>query len=547
MSQFAILYDPSAYSMKGKVMGRQSTGAAFLKAIADARLSTLGCYTGSRAAAQECAQQIAELGAPRTGVAWYPYGEPERLREIGLLYRPDPGIGQHAWHRLTRADPRAYSICGITHTISSHGPMSAFAEYLTAPVESWDAVICTSRGARDAIRHVLEAQAEHLRDRVGATRFSLPQLPVIPLGIHTRQFARTPSARAAARQALSLAEDEVAVLFAGRLIVHGKAHPLAMYLALEEAAKGQKVVLIQAGQAPNPEVLSVFIDEPARFCPSVRVVMVDGADFARYQAAWAAADIFTSLSDNIQETFGLTPIEAMASGLPVVVSDWDGYKDTVRDGVDGFRVPTLALSPGQGGILADRFDMGLDNFDYYSGYASQLVAVDVTAAAQAYHRLIADKDLRVRMGAAGQERARTVFDWAVVFGRYQALWDELAERRRSDPQLLASTRARRRPDRADPFAMFASYPTYHLESLTRFRRRDGVSLEDALTRQELASTKFSAPVQPAPELVRVLFSCLGSSWMTSADLIQELPQTMVEALPSALVWLSKVGALDFSR
>ena len=45
-----------------------------------------------------------------------------------------------------------------------------------------------------------------------------------------------------------------------------------------------------------------------------------------------------SLSDNIQETFGLTPLEAMASGIPVIVSDWDGYRSTVRDNKDGFRI-----------------------------------------------------------------------------------------------------------------------------------------------------------------------------------------------------------------
>ena len=33
--------------------------------------------------------------------------------------------------------------------------------------------------------------------------------------------------------------------------------------------------------------------------------------------------MFVSLSDNIQETFGLTPIEGMASGLPLIVSDAD--------------------------------------------------------------------------------------------------------------------------------------------------------------------------------------------------------------------------------
>ena len=42
----------------------------------------------------------------------------------------------------------------------------------------------------------------------------------------------------------------------------------------------------------------------------------------------------------MQETFGLTPLEAMAAGLPCVVSDWNGYRDTVRLFLEG--VPTNA-------------------------------------------------------------------------------------------------------------------------------------------------------------------------------------------------------------
>ncbi len=52
--------------------------------------------------------------------------------------------------------------------------------------------------------------------------------------------------------------------------------------------------------------------------------------------------------DNIQETFGLAPLEGMAAGLPLLVSDWDGMKDTVSPDV-GFRVKTRSLAAAASG------------------------------------------------------------------------------------------------------------------------------------------------------------------------------------------------------
>ena len=74
-----------------------------------------------------------------------------------------------------------------------------------------------------------------------------------------------------------------------------------------------------------------------------------------------------SLSDNIQETFGITPLEGMASKLPVIVSDWDGYKSTVRNDIDGYRVKTYALKPGLGEDLAYNHMMDFINYDHYIG------------------------------------------------------------------------------------------------------------------------------------------------------------------------------------
>ena len=46
----------------------------------------------------------------------------------------------------------------------------------------------------------------------------------------------------------------------------------------------------------------------------------------------------------------------MAAGIPVVVSDWDGYKESVEDGEQGFKVPTVSAESGMErslrGILA---------------------------------------------------------------------------------------------------------------------------------------------------------------------------------------------------
>ncbi|HRE90473.1 MAG TPA: glycosyltransferase, partial [Myxococcota bacterium] len=80
------------------------------------------------------------------------------------------------------------------------------------------------------------------------------------------------------------------------------------------------------------------------------------ASEAQKQACMAAADVFVSLADNVQETFGLSVIEAMAAGLPVVVSDWDGYKDTVRDGEDGFRVTTTMPPVGAADHIAAAYE-----------------------------------------------------------------------------------------------------------------------------------------------------------------------------------------------
>ena len=100
-------------------------------------------------------------------------------------------------------------------------------------------------------------------------------------------------------------ENTLVVLFAGRLSFHAKAHPLAMYQALERAAADlppeQNVLLVECGQHANEAIAQAFSDAARAACPNVRVLSLDGREGANYTNAWAGADVFCSLSDNLQE------------------------------------------------------------------------------------------------------------------------------------------------------------------------------------------------------------------------------------------------------
>ena len=94
------------------------------------------------------------------------------------------------------------------------------------------------------------------------------------------------------------------------------------------------------GTAVMPSIPPALKQAATELCPDVDVRVLDGQNLALGALARAASDMALSLVDCLQETFGLTPIEAMASGLPVVVSDWNGYRDTVVEGQTGHRIAT---------------------------------------------------------------------------------------------------------------------------------------------------------------------------------------------------------------
>ena len=551
-----IYYHPEAYTTSGpKLMGRNAAGESFLRGfLTHSKASAFWAQVQKPEHGQHFAAQVKAQGRTESVHAVPPH-QLAALAQAGLVYYPGPGIGQHAFHRSVAAGSHAaWSLCGITHTTSSAGAMDAISELITAPVQPWDAVICTSTAVKDNVSRLLQAQVNMLKERLGISKLVLPMLPVIPLGIHTQDFVFTHEQKNAARQKLNAKDNTLVVLFMGRLSFHAKAHPLAMYQALQKAAQSvqgaaKKIKLVECGWHANEFIEKAYRDAALQACPDVEVITLDGRKAEDRQTAWAGADVFCSLSDNIQETFGIVPIEAMAAGLPVVVSDWDGYKDTVRHEVDGFRIATTMPDAGLATDLALRHALEIDTYDMYCGHTCSLVAVDIDQATQAFIQLFESSSLRQTMGAAGRQRAQEVYDWKVIIGQYEALWAEqqrmrLAALQSTETQAANLTHAW--PARMDPFYAFASYPTQALKTSTVLCLTDS-SLEAAAARIEtykaMAMVSFAKWVLPTDEEIALVLKQASEGPQAAIEMVKTIEDGRKPFVFRTLAWFLKLGIL----
>ena len=236
----------------------------------------------------------------------------------------------------------------------------------------------------------------------------------------------------------------------------------------------------------------------------------------------------------------------MAAGVPVVVSDWDGYRYTVHHGVEGFLIPTLSPAHAlQGEDLALQHDHGLLSYQDYVGAVAQHVAVDTEAAAAAIARLADDPALRLRMGEAGRQTVLERFDWPVVARLHHQLYAELAERRFAGQEL--SGLEAQHPLRADPFRDFAPFATSCLEPETVLRLAMPLpELQHRLSNLTSLDRCYEQ-LRACPSDLRLLMAQLQSEGPCSLRrLLTSWPAKQHDELLLSLTWLAKLGCIYWS-
>ncbi|MBX6341451.1 MAG: glycosyltransferase [Thermomicrobiaceae bacterium] len=219
---------------------------------------------------------------------------------------------------------------------------------------------------------------------------------VIPSAVNVITFRPVPLEEARARVGLGL--DEFVVVYVGRLLPRKDIRNVVRALALLAGQTDQPVtLLVVGGETPEPDpVATPEIGELRRLAAElgvldrVRFVGMRQQDVLRYY--YCAGDV--AVTTPWYEPFGLTPLEAMACGRPVVGAAVGGIAYTVKDGETGFLVPPR----------------------------------DPEALAARLRELQAQPALRLRMGRAARRRVEQEFTWPTVAKRTAALYQGLLAR-----------------------------------------------------------------------------------------------------------------------
>ncbi len=324
-------------------------------------------------------------------------GEPFRLREL--------------------MKPPLTPVISLAHGFSLHTMVyDTFLRMLLTPTYPCDTIVCTSRASKAAMESVLDNLCKDFNRTYGTQLLFEGNIDTLPLCVDTDLFQ--PRDRKRARSQLRLPAEAFILLFVGRISpMKADLYPL-LRVCIELIADNptKHVMLVVAGTKEEP--YTTYLQSYIRgHCLEKHVRFIFDLSDDDKVSLYSAADALGAIADSVQESFGVTLIEAMACGLPQVASDWNGYRDTVAHGETGFLVPTIWANCDQD--LRDSGEVLSAHADHIA--IGQSIATDMGQFKRDIDILINNGELRKKMSTESRLRAETDFSYSVVAKAYEEL------------------------------------------------------------------------------------------------------------------------------
>jgi glycosyltransferase involved in cell wall biosynthesis len=219
--------------------------------------------------------------------------------------------------------------------------------------------------------------SKYMADHIEAHGFSRSKTHVLPLYTSGRRAEAT----------ANVTEREPGlVLFVGQLI-RGKGVDILLRAFADALKRGTDVRLLIVGHGRQEGELRALSSELGL---DARVTFTGKIAPSELSSYYARANFLVQPS-RIPETFGLTGLEALAAGVPVIASDGGGVREWLEDGRNGIAVPSC----------------------------------DVPALSAAITRLATDRELTKRLAARGPETHRERFLPEHHVDRLYALFEQV--------------------------------------------------------------------------------------------------------------------------
>ncbi|MFQ5884402.1 MAG: glycosyltransferase family 4 protein [Thermoplasmata archaeon] len=185
------------------------------------------------------------------------------------------------------------------------------------------------------------------------------------------------------REKHGIGPNEHVILFVGRMVWHK-----GMEYLIEASKYLENTKFLVVGSGEN---LESYKSMAMKSGVADRVLFTGRLSWSDLPKCYAASDVFVLPSISRLEAFGITTLEAMATGKPVIVADIPGVREVIEDGREGLV-----------------FDV-----------------MDAEDLAKKASTLLGDSELRERMGKRGRKKVEERFTISIVADQVEELYEEV--------------------------------------------------------------------------------------------------------------------------